>query len=368
MNNRLLNRLILLAVFALLLSACATPAPAQAPAGAPGAPAAAGPAQETVQELNIYNWSTYIAPDIIPNFEKEFGVKVNYDLFDSNEELLAKIQPGNPGYDIIVPTGYMVEIMINLGLLEEINHDNIPNLANVDPKFLDPPFDPGNRHCVPYQWGTIGIGYNIKATGGEIDSWQVMFDEKYAGRIAWLDDPRVVIGIALLMLGYDMNTTNPDEINEARELLLKQKPLVAAYAPDTGQILLDEGEVDITMEFSGDVFQVMEENPDLRYVIPKEGSEIWTDNLCIPKGAPHKELAEKFMSYILDARVGADLSNYIRYGTPNKASLPLINEEDRNNRAIYPSPEIMERLEFIKDVGEATLLYDEAWTEIKAGR
>ncbi|HZY30741.1 MAG TPA: spermidine/putrescine ABC transporter substrate-binding protein, partial [Candidatus Methylomirabilis sp.] len=336
----------------LLLVAC-TPAAEEAPP------------EGQVQELNIYNWSTYIAPDTIPNFEEQYNVKVNYDLFGDNEELLAKIQPGNPGYDIIVPTDYMVTAMINLGLLEELNHDNIPNMANVHPTFLDPDYDPGNAHCLPYQWGTMGLGYNITATGGEIDSWSVMFDEKYAGRISWLDDPRSVIGIALLYLGFSMNTTDPGEIEQAKQLMVEHKQLVAAFAPDTGQILLDEGEVDIAHEWSGDIFQIMEENPDIRYVIPKEGSMVWTDNMCIPKGAPHKELAEQFINYILDPQVGADLSNYIRYGTPNQASLPLINEEDLNNPGIYPPEETMANLQFLVDLGEATLLYDEAWTEIK---
>jgi len=364
MKNRITLLLSILAV--LILSACAA-APVTAPTdGGSDADTAAGDGE--MLELNVFNWSTYIAPDTIPNFEQEFGVKVNYDLYEGNEDLLAKLQAGNPGYDIIVPSDYMVEIMLNLEMLEEINHDNIPNMANIDETFLDPAFDPGNAHCVPYQWGTMGLGYNIEATGGEIDSWSVMFDEQYAGRIAWLDDPRAVIGVALIMLGYDVNTTDPDQINEAKEMLIAQKELTAAYAPDTGQIMLAEGEVDLTLEWSGDVFQVMADDPNLRYVLPKEGAIVWTDNLCIPTGAPHKELAEKFINYILDAQVGADLSNFIQYGTPNKASLPLVNEDDRNNPGIYPSAEVMKNLQFIVDVGEATILYDDAWTEIKSAQ
>lgn len=353
--------LVVYSLGSLIFSACATP---------PGGQSSAddGTGGEAVQELNVYNWSTYIAPDTIPNFEEQFGIKVNYDLYESNEDLLAKLQAGNPGYDIIFPSDYMVEIMRNLDMLEPINHDNIPNIANIDDTFINPAYDPNNVHCLPYQWGTMGLGYNIEATGGEIDSWGVMFDETYAGRIAWLDDPRAVMGVAFLMLGYDINTTDPDQLNEAKEMLLKQKSLVAAYAPDTGQIMLNEGEVDLVLEWSGDIFQVMEENPALRYVIPKEGAIVWTDNMCIPKGAPHPELAEKFMNYILEAQVGADLSNYIRYGSPNKASLPLINEEDRANPGIYPPAETMQRLEFIVDVGEATILYDDAWTEIKSSQ
>lgn len=362
MNKKLILLLSSLTILAMLaLSACA--APATAPDAGGGSAADGG---GEMQELNIFNWSTYIAPETIPNFEKEFGVKVNYDLYESNEDLLAKMQAGNPGYDIIVPSDYMVEVMLNLDMLEEINHDNIPNIANLDETFLNPAFDPGNAHCMPYQWGTMGLGYNIEATGGEIDSWSVMFDEQYSGRIAWLDDPRAVMGVALIMLGYDVNTIDPDQINEAKEMLIEQKALTAAYAPDTGQIMLAEGEVDLTLEWSGDVFQVMADDENLRYVLPKEGAIVWTDNLCVPKGAPNQELAEKFINYILDAQVGADLSNFIQYGSPNKASIPLINDEDRNNPGIYPPAEVMANLQFIVDVGEATILYDDAWTEIKA--
>lgn len=319
-------------------------------------------------ELNVYNWSTYIAPEIVPAFEEKYGVKVNYDIFGDNDELFAKIQPGNPGYDIIVPTDYMVAIMIEQGMLEELDRSKLSNFGNVDPLFLDPPFDPGNVYCVPYQWGTTGIGYNLAATGREIDSWDVMFNGEFAGRISWLTDSRGVMGIALRYLGYDPNTTNQDEINEALDLLLETKSDVVAFAPDTGQILLDQGEVDIAYEYSGDIFQIMEENEDVRYIIPKEGSVLWTDNLCIPTGAPHPDLAHKFIDFILDAEIGAQLSNYTAYGTPNAASLPLVDEELRNNPGIYPPDSVKENLFYIESVGEADLLYDEAWTSLGVGQ
>ncbi|MEZ4706347.1 MAG: spermidine/putrescine ABC transporter substrate-binding protein [Caldilineaceae bacterium] len=316
-------------------------------------------------ELNIFNWSTYIAPDIIPQFEQKYNVKINYDMYESNEDMLAKIQAGNPGYDIIVPGDYMVEIMRSLDLLEEIDQSNIPNMANLNPAFLDLPFDPGNKFCLPYQWGTMALGYNAAKVGDKIDSWQVMFDDTLNLRRAWLDDSRSTIGVALMLLGYDVNTTNPDEIAEATQMLVEQKKLVTAYAPDTGQIMLDEGEVDVVAEWSGDILQLMEENPDIRLVIPKEGAMAWVDSLCIPKGAPHKEMAEKFINFILNAEIGAELSNYVRFATPNAAAMALINPEDLNNPGIYPPTEVMDKLQFLVDVGEATLLYDDAWTEIK---
>jgi spermidine/putrescine transport system substrate-binding protein len=320
-------------------------------------------------ELSVYNWSSYIDPDAIAQFEKQFGVQVKYDTYESNEDLYAKLKPGNPGYDIVFPSDYMVTTMGKENLLEELNPQNIPNIKNIDETFLNPPFDPGNKYSLPYQWGTMGIGYNIKKTGGEIDGWGAMFNPKFKGRVGLLDDMRNTMAAVLIYQGYDPNTTNPDEINKARDFLIEHKDEITAFAPDTGQLLLAQGEVDLTLEWSGDIFQVMEENPDLRYVIPKEGTTVWTDNMAIAKGAPHKELAEKFINFILDPEVGAKISNFIRYATPNKAARDkgLIKQEDLKNPSIYPTPDIFTRLKYIKDIGEATALYDEAWTEAKVG-
>jgi spermidine/putrescine transport system substrate-binding protein len=319
--------------------------------------------------LSVYNYSTYIDPEVVKEFEKKFAVKVKYDTYESNDDLYAKLKPGNPGYDLIFPSDYMVTIMGKENLVEELNLANIPNRKNIDPKFLKPPFDPENQYSLPYQWGTMGLGYNIKATGGEIDSWEAAFAPKYKGRVALMDELRPQIGGILIYLGYDANTTNPDEIAKAKDFLIEHKDNIAAFAPDTGQMLLDQGEVDIAVEWSGDIFQIMEENPDIRYAIPKEGTVIWTDNIAIAKGAPHKELAEKFINFLLEPHVGAKISNFIKYATPNKAAIDkgLINQEDLKNTAIYPSPETFARLTYIKDVGEANRLYDETWTEIKAG-
>lgn len=363
--------LFLVLILALLIAACS----GATPPSSPDAPADGGEAPETEAseapaasggELNVYNWSTYIAEDTIPNFEQQFGVKVNYDVYESNEDLLAKIQPGNPGYDVIVPSDYMVEIMIAEGLLEPLNKENIPNLANVDERFLDPPYDPGNTYCVPYQWGTAGLGYDSSKIG-EIDSWDSVFNPEPGMRIGFLEDARGTIGAALIYLGYDVNTTDPNQIDEAKDLILSIKDQIVAFAPDNGQDLLNQGEVDIQYEYNGDILQIQEGNPNFQYIVPKEGGIIWTDNLCIPKGAPHKEMAETFINYILDPQVGADISNYTYFGTPNKAALEqgLIDPEARENPAIYPPEELMEKLWFLVDVGDDTLLYDDAWTEIK---
>ncbi|MDY7012215.1 MAG: spermidine/putrescine ABC transporter substrate-binding protein [Cyanobacteriota bacterium] len=353
--KRLLVFLLLFCLSALLPLGCASFSPSGGGGG------------DNSQVLSVYNWSTYIDPDTVREFEEKFGVEVEYDTYESNEDLLAKISPGNPGYDIIVPTGDYVAIMASEGLLEPLDRANIPNLKYVDEKFLDPPFDPGNRYSIPYQWGTIGLGYNIEKTGGELNSWGDIFEPRFAGKVALMEDLRATLGVILIYLGYDPNTTNEDEVEAARDFLIEHQEVIAAFAPDTGQNLLDQGEVYIAVEWSGDIFQVMEENPDLRYSIPEEGTIVWTDNLAIPKDAPNKALAEKFINFILEPEVGARISNYVKYGSPNQAAIDrgLIEQEDLENPAIYPPPQVFGKLKHADDIGKATELYDDAWIEVK---
>jgi spermidine/putrescine transport system substrate-binding protein len=327
------------------------------------------PTAPTANVLNIYNWSTYIDPEVLKAFEQKYQVKVNYDTYDSAESLYAKLKAGNPGYDVAFPPDYMVKIMVKEQMLEELDPANIANIKNIEPKFLNPPYDPGNKYSIPYQWITLGIGYNIKKTGEEINSWSALIDPKYKGKVALLDDMRHTMGAVLIYLGYSPNTKNPEEIKQAQDFLIKNKDNIAAFAPDTGQQLLNQGEVNLTMEYSGDIFQVMKENPDLRYVIPKEGSIIGMDNMVIPKGAPNKKLAETFINFILEPENSAKISNFIDYASPNKVAIDqkLIDAENLKNPGIYPPPEIFEKLQYLQDVGEATQLYDQAWTEVKAG-
>lgn len=321
------------------------------------------------QVLSLYNYETYIAPEVIAQFQKENNVKIQYDTFENSDALYAKLKQGNPGYDLIFPADYMVRIMAAENMLDPLNLPNIPNSQNLDPKFTNQTFDPGNKYSLPYQWGTMGIGYNFKATQADINSWAAMFDPKYTGKIAWQDDARYTFAVVLMYLGFEPNTTNPAEINKARDLLIKSNNLIAAFVPDTGQALLDQGEVNLTMEWSGDIFQVMKENPNLRYAIPKEGTIVFSDNMAIPKGAPHKELAEKFINFVLQPEVGATISNFTHYGSPNKAAIDkgLIDPTDLKNPQIYPPAEIFGKMKFLQDVGKATELYDRASTEVKAG-
>jgi spermidine/putrescine transport system substrate-binding protein len=317
-------------------------------------------------ELNIYNWSDYIGEDTIPNFEKEFGVKVNYDTYEDNEALLAKLQSGATGYDIVVPTGYMVEIMIKQGILAPIDPSNVPNLKGVSKTLQNPPYDPGRKYSVPWQWGTTGFAYNSKKVAGKVDSWNLLWDPRYSGKITILDDMRSAISVALKKLGYSLNSTSEKELMEAKKQLLEQKPLLKAYISAPVKSLLISGEVWLSQLWVGDTLMAKDENEDIQYCIPKEGCEIWDDNLAIPKSAPHKYTAEVWMNYCLRPEVSAGVSNFVHYATPVEAAKKFINKEDLNNPGIYPTEDVMDRLEFQKDVGEATRIYDQIWTELKA--
>ena len=336
-------------------------------AGSLGAVAAlprlAGAAED--KQINVYNWDTYIGETTLQTYTDKSGVEVQYDLFANNEELLAKLKEGNPGYDVIFPSDYMVQTMIALGILVPLERGKLSNIGNIDPAFANPGYDPGMKHSVPYKWGTVGIGYR-KSKVETPDSWGLLLDsDKYAGRLALLADQRVVLGCALKYLGYSMNSTNEAEINQARDLLIQQKPHIKAFAPDEGQNMLIAGDVDIVMEWNGDINQVMSEDSDLSYVIPKEGTNVFVDNICIPKDAPHPENAHAFINHILDAQVEAEICNTIHYATPNAAARKLLPAKELDNPTIYPPSDIIAKSEPILDVGQVTTAYDRAWTEVQ---
>jgi spermidine/putrescine transport system substrate-binding protein len=321
---------------------------------------------EEEKKLNVYNWDTYIGQTTLDTFKEKTGIDVQYDLFANNEELFGKLKEGNPGYDIIVPSDYMVESMIKVGMLMPLDKSTLPNIGNIDPRFADPAYDPGMAHSLPYMWGTIGIGYRTSKVD-QADSWGLLFDsDKYKGRIALLDDQRAVIGMALKYLGFSLNSTNPDEIAKARDLIIKQKPNIKAFAPDEGQNMLAGGDADIVQEWNGDILSVMAEDEELQYIVPKEGSEIFVDNMAIAKGAPHPENAHAFLNHILDAEVCKEIVETINYATPNLAARKLLPEEMQANPAMYPPEDVIEISETVRDLGDATRLFDEAWTAIKA--
>ncbi len=322
------------------------------------------------KRVNVYNWDTYIGEQTLGTFNARTGIQVQYDLFANNEELYAKLKEGNPGYDVIFPSDYMVELMITTGVIVPLDHSKLPNLKNIHKNFQNQAYDPGMKYSAPYMWGTMGFGYRKSKFDKAPDSWGAVYDpaqaSKYSGKIALLGDQRVVIGSALKYLGYSMNSTDEKQIAAARDLVIAAKKHIKSFAEDNGQDLLLSKEVDIAMEWNGDIVQVMEEDSDLSYVVPKEGSNVWSDNLCIPKDAPHPENAHAFINHVLDAKVNAEIANTIHYATANAAAKPMLLQEDLDNPAVYPPEAIVATCEAIVDVGDNTRLYDEAWTAIQA--
>lgn len=319
------------------------------------------------QTLSIYNWSTYIAEDTIPNFEEACGVTVNYDTYDSSETMLARIRQGNPGYDLIVPSGSDIYVMAREDLLIPLDKELLPNMVHILPEFVDPPYDPGNQFTVPYQWGTVGIGYNTEVFPDGISSWDELWE--HDGNVAWLDDREAMFGIALLMQDMDANDRSPEALEMARDYLLERGDNVVAIAADDGQVLLERGEVDATIEYSGDIFALAEECEcdDYWYAIPEEGTNVWTDVMAVPVDAPNPELAMVFMNYILDPQVGADLSNWTAYASPNSTAIDegLIEAELLNDPAIYPSAETLADMFILQELSpEAEELVNNAWDEL----
>jgi spermidine/putrescine transport system substrate-binding protein len=319
------------------------------------------------QELHIYNWSTYIADNTVPDFEAACDVTVTYDTYESNEDMLARIRQGNPGFDLIFPGSYIVPVMVNEDLLIPIDLDLIPNMANVREQFQERLYDPGNQYTIPYLISSLGVGYNTEVFPDGITSWDQVWD--YDGNVAWIDDPRIMMGIALNILGFDPNTEDPDEITAARDYLVENGANVVTIASDDGQDILARGDVDIAIEYSGDVFAMADECEcdTFTYAIPDEGTNFELDAVAIPVDAPNPELAMVFMNYLLHPQVAADIANYTAYGTPNQAAVDaeLVDPAYLENTAIYPSDEVMENLFLLSDVSpDAEELYNNAWDEL----
>jgi spermidine/putrescine transport system substrate-binding protein len=332
----------------------------------PDSPTSAPIPPAAPRALNIYNWDTYIDPAILDDFAAEFDVVVTYDIFENSEELLQRIRLDPAAYDLIVPTDYAVAQLRQEQLLGVLNRQHIPNFNNIDATFLNPPFDPGNRHCIPYLWGTMGVGYDAARIGRSINSWTDFFSPEFHGRIALMDSMRTTMGLVLLHLGYSPNTSNPLEIDAARDFLIELNEHVVAYAPDDGQDMLLDGSADLVIEWSGDILQLMEDNETVRYLIPIEGSIIWTDSICLTAGASNPSMAEAFINYLLRPEVGAALAEYTRYASPNQAAQRLVNPQDLSNPAIYPSLAARQHLYSLDDIGGALALYEAAWAAVLA--
>jgi spermidine/putrescine transport system substrate-binding protein len=320
-------------------------------------------------KLNFYNWDTYIGETTLEDFKDASGIDVNMSLFATNDELFAKLRAGNPGYDVIVPGSEFVERMIQADLLEPLDHAKIPNIKNIAPEFItDAPYDPGRKYSMPYTWLVIGIGYRKSKVKEVPDSWKWLFDsDVYKGRIAVMSDASELFRNCFKYLGQSINSTSPELIKQAEALLIKQKPNIKSFHEDNGQDLLLSGEVDVVMEYNGDIAQIMVEDDDVDFVVPKEGAMKQSDTLAIPKGAPHPENALKFINFILDAKTGKEIFETIKYPSPNAAATALMPASYKDNKVIFPPADVMAKCEYPRYLGaDFTRLLDEAMTRLRA--
>lgn len=316
--------------------------------------------------LNVFNWGDYIDESVIKEFEKKYDIKVNYETYDTNEDMYIKVKSGSGSYDVCFPSDYMIQRMINEDLLLELDFDNIPNFANISERFEDPGYDAASKHSVPYMWGTVGILYNTTMVDEPVDSWAILWDPKYSKNILMLDSQRDSIGVALKYLGFSMNSTNEDELNAAKELLTAQRPLVLAYVGDDVKSKMISGEAALAVVWSGDAIYCQDENPDLMYAIPKEGTNYWVDAMVIPKTAKNKKEAELFINFLCEIETGYKNVDYIGYSSPMDKVVDMLDEEYLDNPASNPGDDVLANAEVFVDVGDALRIYDRIWTEVLA--
>ena len=321
-------------------------------------------------EVVVYNWGEYIDPETITMFEEETGIKVVYDEFETNEVMYPKVEAGATAYDVICPSDYMIQKMIDNDLLAEINFDNIPNVKNIGQQYFEQSkeFDPENKYSVPYCFGTVGILYNKTMVDEPVDSWSVLWNEKYADNILMQDSVRDAFMVALKLNGYSMNSVEESELETAKNSLIAQKPLVQAYVIDQVRDKMIGNEAAIGVIYSGEAIYTQRENPDLEYVIPKEGTNVWIDSWVIPKNAPNKENAEKFIDFMCREDIALMNFEYITYSTPNVAAQALIEDEDiKNSKIAFPDLSQYDNLETFHYLGEeGDELYNNLWKEVKA--
>lgn len=322
------------------------------------------------EKLVVYNWGEYIDPEVLTMFEEETGIDIVYEEFETNEILYPKISSGAIAYDVICPSDYMIQRMIENDLLSEINFDNIPNLKNIGKQYLERSrqFDPENKYSVPYCWGTVGILYNKMMVDEPVDSWSILWDPKYKDNILMQDSVRDAFGVTLKYLGYSLNSIDLDELTEAKNLLIEQKPLVQAYVIDQVRDKMIGNEAALGVIYSGEAIYTQKENPNLEYVIPKKGSNIWIDSWVIPKNAEHKENAEKFINFLCRPDIALMNFEYITYSTPNEAARELIEDESiRNSEIAFPDLSKYDNLETFQYLGtEADQVYGDLWNKVKS--
>ena len=329
----------------------------------------AGPAI-SAEQLNLYNWTIYINPNILTDFSKETGIKINLDNYGTNEEMLAKLQAGATGYDIVFPSVHMQDIMTTLHLLQSAGLKALKGYENMDQKFFLAKTDPDHDICLPYNRGTSGLIYNKKLVGAtSVDTWKVVFDPpvELRGKIAMLDDVRETVGAALMYNGFSINSTDPKELAKARDTIVKAKPYWAAMLTDGIGDKVVNGDFVVAQWWSGAVVQTMDTKPDeIGYAIPKEGTNGFQEDMCILASAPNVDSAKRFFEYMMRPEVNAKNTNWLRGWSTNKAALPLVDPKLTSNTSIYPNDEIFKRLQLLRDLGDKITLFDKIWTDVKA--
>lgn len=328
-----------------------------------------GSASGTTDSITVYNWGDYIDPDVLKQFEQETGIKVIYETFDSNEGMMGKIEQGGTNYDITAPSEYMIEMMMEKDLLLPLDHSLLPNLKNIDPYFLDLPFDPANRYSIPYFWGSLGIAFNPTLLEGQtFESWDNLWDPSLKQRVILVDSAREVVGMGLNSLHYSLNSTDPDEIQEAMDKLALLTPNVKAVIGDEVTQLMVNEEAAVALTWSGQAADMMNSNENIDYIVPEEGSNLWFDNFVIPRTAKNIEGAHAFLNFLLRPDIAAQNTDYVGYTTPNEAALELMDPEVVKDERYYPDEEMREHLEVYRNLGLKNLgIYNEYFLEFKMG-
>jgi len=329
----------------------------------------------TSKELNLFVWTEYIPTEWKECFSMVYGVKINHDEYSSNEEMYAKLEKGGANYDLVQPTNYIASLMIQKGMLQKLDKSKLFFLENMLPQFMNQPFDPNNEYTVPYQAGTDAIVYNAKTVQTPPQKWADLWNPEYAGRMVFLDDSRAIIGMTLLTLGYDVNTRDPNQLQQAKEKLKQLIPNVKLFDSDSPKTALIAGDVDLGVTWTGEAYLAQKEVPEITYVYPEEGAILWQDNWAIPTGAPHPDAAYAWLNYTMQGNMFWLMLRDFPYINPNKAALefakanhPDIYEPYINSPITNPPPEVFEKGHRMTDVGEALPLYDQIWTEVKSGQ
>ena len=320
--------------------------------------------------LVIYNWSEYLPKQVIAQFTKETGIKIQYSTYDSNEAMYAKVKTvQGKGYDLLVPSTYYVDRLRREGLLQKIDKSRLSNFGNLDPRLLNQPYDPNNEYSIPYLWGTAGIAINVKAVDPrKITAWADLWDPAYKNKLLLLNDVRDVFAMGLKVLGYSINSTAENEIRAAYEKLTQLLPNVRVFNSESPKALYLAGEVPLGMDWNGSIYVANKENSNIQYIYPKEGAAKSMDSLVVPIGAQHVEAAHQFINFILRPEIARIITEEIGYTSPNLAAIKLLPEKIRNNRIAYPTEEDLKNSEFETDVGEALPIYEKYWQRLKAGR